>query len=272
MYHGKSDILILLSISISICAIGTMTNMASLIYFIKKGEKSLGDKLLLTLNRVDLLLCITAAIVSSSMLLAPLYLTDLLVAYLCVVDGTSYATCLLSVTRAIGIASPFYKIRGKLLIAVGGTFFVVMELAASLVPNFCSHYDYVVKDIATARIAITLAIILAVLCATAVSVYKLTKKDITQEETEGTARSNKKATWTVVILSTLFIVFNSINIGTTAHLFIHGIYGMDYKSPWFRFGTLIAIPLNSAINPIVYIVRKSDMRAFFIQKLCCRPQ
>ena len=271
MYHENSDMLkLLVSISVSICAIGTVTNMASLIYFIKKGDKSLGDKLLLTLNCEDLLLCIAAAALSSSMLFAP-DLPALLILYFCVVDGTSYTTCLLSVTRAIGIASPFYKIRGKLLVALGVTLFIVMELVAIFVPSWGLRSD-TYHFIAIIRIAITLAIILVVLCATFVTVYKLMKKNTVQEGTEETARNNKKATWTVVILSTLFIIFNSIYIGTTAHLFIHGIYGMDY---WFRSGSLIAIPLNSAINPIVYISRRSDMRASFkpiIQKLCCRPQ
>ena len=268
MYYEENEILILLSISISICAIGTMTNVASLIYFIKKGKRSLGDKLITVLNCVDLFLCITAAALSFSMLFTPWYMPILLVAYFCVVDGTSYTTCLLSVTRAIGIASPFYKIRGKLLVALGVTLFIVMELVASLAPLFASDFY---NDMAKGRIAITLLIMLIVLCATVVTVYKLTRNDIS-EGTEGAARNNKKATWTVVILSTLFIVFNSIYIGTTAHLFINYVY---YVSPWYRFGTLVAIPLNSAINPIVYIVRRSDMRAFFkpmIQKLCCRPQ
>ena len=267
MYYEENEILTLLSISISICAIGTMTNVASLIYFIKKGKRSLGDKLITVLNCVDLFLCLTAAALSSSMLFAPWYMTVLLIAYFCVVDGTSYTTCLLSVTRAIGIASPFYKIRGKLLVALGVPLFIVMELVASLTPLFRGSDFY--DDMAKGRVAITLLIMLIVLCATVVTICKLTKKNTVQEETEGTARNNKKATWTVVILSTLFIVFNSIYIGTTAHLYVNYVYTV---SPWFRSGTLIAIPLNSAINPIVYIVRRSDMRDFFkpiIQKLCC---
>ena len=145
-----------------------------------------------------------------------------------------------------------------------------MELAASIVPLF-DIFD-VLDRMAKGRVAITLLLILVVLCATVVSVCKLMKKNTVQEGTEGAARNNKKATWTVVILSTLFIVFNSIYIGTTAYLFINGV---ENVSPWFRSGSLIAIPLNSAINPTVYIVRRSDMRDFFkpiIQKLCCRPQ
>ena len=272
MHHEQSDELILLSISISICGFGVLTNTASLIYFFKKGKKSLGDKIITLLNSVDLLLCISAALLSSSLLSAYLkwlfYIFQL--AYLCVVDGTSYTTCLLSVTRAIGIASPFYKIRGKLLIAVGVTLFVVMELAASIVPVYTGAIQN--DTAAKGRIVITVILMLVVFCATVVSVYKLMKKNTVQEGREGAARNNKKASWTVVILSTLFIVFNSIYIGTTAYILSAGAIGVYVVSIWFRSGTLIAIPLNSAINPIVYIVRRSDMRDFFklmIQKLCC---
>ena len=46
---------------------GTLANSASLAYFIKKEEKGIGDKLLMLLNSIDLLLCITATTLNSAL-------------------------------------------------------------------------------------------------------------------------------------------------------------------------------------------------------------
>ena len=111
--------------------------------------------------------------------------------------------------------------------------------------------------------------------ATVVAVYKLTRKDL-QGAAERVDRNNRKATWTVVILSTLFFVFNCILLGVTATVLNFLRYTLRYVGKlqlFFSltfFGVFFAIPLNSTINPIVYLVRKSDMRRFFkqhVQKL-----
>ena len=48
------------AVSVVLGVTGTLANAASLTYFIKKEEKGIGDKLLMLLNSIDLLLCITA--------------------------------------------------------------------------------------------------------------------------------------------------------------------------------------------------------------------
>ena len=48
------------------------------------------------------------------------------VLYILLIDGTAFVTCLLSVTRAIGIVFPFYHIRGKLLVILGIVVFAMM--------------------------------------------------------------------------------------------------------------------------------------------------
>ena len=264
-----------------ISIVGTLANSTSLIYFLKKGERKIGDKLLMLLNCIDLALCTLAAslaiylstIMSEGEAVDSKYFAIVLYLYLHLVDGTAYTTCLLSVTRAISITFPFYKIRGKPLVIVGIAVYVIMQLTSALVPTFINgkRVDFNNSNFGTSltkvRFLKTLLSMLVVFCATFVSVYKLTRKDI-PEGTEGAARNNKKATWTVVILSTLFIVFNVAFLAATADVYKDPLAAAEEKSPLLLsayVGMFMAIPLNSAINPTVYLVRIEEMRQFFLQ-------
>ena len=251
---------------------GTLANAASLTYFIKKEEKGIGDKLLMLLNSIDLLLCITATTVtcfiSTFFILEDvgepsIYVTILLFAiYILLMDGTAFVTCLLSVTRGIGIAFPFYQIKGKLLVKVGIVVFIMMELSGILITP-----TGFINRILISRTVMGSLVILVVVSATVVSVYKLTREDL-QGAAGRVDTNNRKATWTVVILSTLFFVFNSILLGATVVLFDYiAVAKIEFAISFAYFGFLLAIPFNSAVNPIVYLVRRSDMRQFFSERL-----
>ena len=249
------------AVSVVLGVTGTLANTASLTYFIKKEEKGLGDKLLMLLNSIDLPLCITATTLTCLLLIY----NDgqnvlLLTIYILLVDGTAFVTCLLSVTRGIGIAFPFYQIKGKLLVKVGIVVFIMMELSGIIT-------SFVIDDfhgILISRTVMGSLMILVVVSATVVAVYKLTREDL-QGAAGRVDTNNRKATWTVVILSTLFFVFNSILLGAT--VVAMNIYASKVSFAYFNFGLLLAIPFNSAVNPIVYLVRKSDMRQFFSERL-----
>ena len=53
--------LVMPAASAVISIVGTLANSTSLIYFLKKGERKIGDKLLMLLNCMDLALCASAA-------------------------------------------------------------------------------------------------------------------------------------------------------------------------------------------------------------------
>ena len=195
--------------------------------------------------------------------------------YIILIDGTAYATCLLSVTRAIGIAFPFYQIKGRVLVKVGIIVFVIIQLIgiATLIASISSGSTETVLILMfflMTRVATTSLIILVVVSATAVAVYKLTRKDILGSA-ESVDRGNIKATWTVVILSTLFFVFNSILLGVmvNGYRYLNDL-SETYPYSLTFFGVFFAIPLNSTLNPIVYLTRRSDMRHFFKQR-CPKP-
>ena len=248
-----------------------MTNSASMFYFVKKQDKTLDDRLLMLLNSMDLLLCIFASTLSL-LLQQDVNTFVALIFYISMIDGTAYATCLLSVTRTIRIASPFYQVKGKLLVITGIIVFIVME-AASAAMVLIAPLRYVywgIMNYLLARIVTTSLLILVVVSATVVAVYKLTRENLRGGEGRVSRnnrinRNTRKVTWTVVILSTLFFFFNSIFLGITAFVVLFQSKG-DVSVDMALFGgAFIAIPLNSAINPIVYMVRKSDMRQFFRQ-------
>ena len=298
------------AVSVVLGITGTLANAASLTYFIKKQEKGIGDKLLMLLNSIDLLLCITATTVTCFMLtlilkdvdqpdiyyndnnleymsIAESYTLYLLCGiYILLLDGTAFVTCLLSVTRGICIAFPFYQIKGKLLVKVGIVVFVMMVLSGIGSINS-------INRVMISRIVISSLMILVVVSATVVAVYKLTREDL-QGAAGMMVTNNRKATWTVVILSTLFFVFNSILLGATVVLFDYFtalimlldtmgntqnytehdiehytavIAKSEFTIVFAYFGLFLAIPFNSAMNPIVYLVRKSDMRQFFSERL-----
>ena len=262
--------------STTLCVVGTFANITSLVYFIKKKEKTTGDKLLMLLNTVDLLLCFIATVETACIsylaggyddakyFYLPIILISVL--YLLLIDGTAYVTCLLSVTRAIGIVHPFYRLRGKLFVVLGIIVFIVIEfvqlvlLLAGLIIHTAFYLTY-------GRLLISLLVMLIVLCATILAVYKLTKADL-QGATENVSRNNRKATWTVVILSVLFLVFNSIVFGVTLYFFAIRLSVVNEARVYslMFYGLFLAIPLNSSINPIVYLTRRSDMRHYLKQR------
>ena len=263
------------AVSATLCVIGTFANLTSLVYFIKKKDKTIGDKLLMLLNSVDFLLCICATLLSAFLSYVEGHentaLEDLryvmiviTILYFLLIDGTAYVTCLLSVTRAIGIVSPFYQIRGKLLIILGITVFVVIEvlqLVLLIIAIATSDEPW----LAYIRPLISLLVMLTVLCATILAVYKLTRSDL-QGATENVSRNNRKATWTVVILSALFLVLNLIWLWADCLLLFKSPTSTGTETITFAaFARSLAIPINSSINPIVYLTRMSDMRQFFVQ-------
>ena len=206
----------------------------------------------------------------------------LFVLYVGLIDGTAYATCLLSVTRAICIAFPFYQIKGKFLVIAGITVFITVELAGptvSIIRALLAAPDYsplglMITDYLMTRIVTTSLMILVVVSATLVAVYKLTRKDL-QGAAGRVNSNNRKASWTVVILSTLFFAFNFVLLVVTGYA-RHVFNSPDKSHPSGRdmvrlyflafCGMFVLIPLNSTLNPAVYLARKSDMQLFFKQK------
>ena len=124
-----------------ISSCGTCSNALSLFYFIKKEEKSLGNKLLMLLNCLDLFFCFNTTVRmvlfwnanGSSFEKFASAMTQILLV------STAFATCLLSVTRSISLCFPFYRVNGKAIISA--TVIFISYLAITQVLYYTIYID-----------------------------------------------------------------------------------------------------------------------------------
>jgi hypothetical protein len=204
------------------------------------------------------------------------------------IEGTAFATCLLSATRTISLFFPFYQINRK-AVAIATLIFLVQEVLRCLIfkiyfnninPSETFRSPVFGKNLMTIMI---LTVVLLTMLSSILSSWKLLKKrqkfDKATVDHRGQAQqtnNNQKATVTIVIVSFLFCFFNTV--------FCISLYFGFFEFPpetsfselvvlaLRGFALLLAIPFNSAVNPIVYFVRKKDMRAFIkelIPKTAC---
>ena len=74
-----------------------------------------------------------------------------------------------------------------------------------------------------------------------------------------------QATVTVAILSASFCLLNTFYILSAAiHLFLRVSLSENFV---LKFGIFYAVPLNSALNPLIYFFRKREMREYLLDLL-----
>ena len=115
---------IIIYISASICVIGIVSNLISLTFFFLNWKNKLGEKLLVQLNLLDLMVCLTGAIlfalntVESSY---PVVFKMFSAAYFTFLESTAFLTTLLTVVRTLATYLPFHdpsvRLIGKLILA-----------------------------------------------------------------------------------------------------------------------------------------------------------
>ena len=246
-----------------ISIVGVVVNCLSLSYFIRKQNKGLGDRLLMLLNVCDLLVCVMYMPNALSV-----YFDDLITYIICsgtfdlFFNCTVFATCLISVTRAIKVVRPFFSIRGS-WVAASFFLFCLCETAIQISYAYCLNYEYIAIYIfpMTFSSMITLNVI-TVFISTMITAYRLMKTKI-----QGTiSESNRHATVTILILSTTFCLFNLsvILYLVLSSLVYFGIIDLDETIMNLLnlsyFTRLVMICANSAVNPIIYLTRKEEMR------------
>ena len=255
---------------ISVC--GTFANSLSLSYFIKKDNESLGSRLLMLLNSLDLLVCVIATVtILSFYVITNININrDVLHSlYQITVESTGFATCVLSVTRTIYLCFPFYKINGKAIVVATASFIVylvireVIALTVSVTGELFWYLDVYTYLIIT---SFTL-IIIVVVGSNIISAMKLLKNNEDELGARRITELNRKMTVTVLILSVLFCSLNLVYL--VLQVVVHVLFYLTLRRDipanfWtvFEFAYLIAIPLNSALNPIVYFTRKRGMRVY----------
>ena len=195
------------------------------------------------------------------------------------VECTALSTCLLGVLRLIAIRFPYYQVRKKVLVSVSITFILLEVLREVLRIYFFfldrSNLAFYLKFHNAAMISVlTLAVVI-----NSISSILLTWHLLTSSKRSGsgirnnslnqkfTSRSSRRGTVTIIILSTSFLFCNSL-YGINLFIIIFKRPGQQTTKPsttMMLLGMILLwwfIPLNSALNSLVYFLRRKKMRNF----------
>lgn len=265
-------------ITIPLSLLGTLFNSISFSYFIKRRSKRLGNRLLMFLNFTDMIVTVSGTITASlyyylethdegqSKIVEKVY-EALTVIFASALLGTAFATCLVSVTRALAMTFPFYRIK-KRYIFVSAILFITLNTVRQIVFVASGHVPEVRairKCVGLIGVILLLVIIIVVLISNIVSVCKLQQSRDCKDTRSKVKRENQKqATITVTLLSVIFCVLNSLYI--TGYI-VNATSGSDKDTLFYIYTVWVFIPFNSVLNPIVYISRKRGMRDFLTEKI-----
>ena len=273
------DLDIMIGISTSICVIGTVSNVMSLSYFLVNWSNKLGEKLLVLLNILDLLVCFTGTfyIAFWKFLEAHFIVETLfLMTYLMFLECTGFVTTLLTVVRTLASYFPFYEPKNKCITISFVTFFLYTAIKGYRLvyyPNVIiregPEREKMIKLYDSMLLASLLLSISVVFTANLLTVWKLLSSgnEVAACAVEpSSTQVNRHATITILILSTLFCFFNLLYSVVVCNV----ILGNETISPLFRnIVASAAVPMNSAVNPFVYFCRKKEMRRFLSTIICC---
>ena len=262
-------------------AVGMAENCLSLSYFIRERNRGhnqgLGNKLMILLNFSDLMVCCTALTTSLLYMVKDgkvgyiLYLVSSFI-YMVSFDCTGFSTCLLSVTRTIKVCQPFFIIRGNWVAAS-----FIIYFFCSVSREFVCYYLFFIEPSANHSTVMnyyplifslgTIVSVTAVSFSTILTIYWLRQEEAIRE---GSRESSKYATKTVLILSTVFCSMNFVFItaGLLSFCVKVNLLKISKSVIWYvrQIGGALPIVLNSAANPLVYIVRKEEMRKFVLEE------
>ena len=247
---------------------GCTANCLTLTYYLLHEREGLTKRLFILLNMWDFVSCLTytVRVWVGDEELKPLFLS--------VVYNTCFITILLSVTRAIMITIPFYLIKGKYVgVSLAAVF--LYSMTVKLILSYEGEVLYTgnrkldgwqVANICEGTFW-TITFLITVLISNILSITKLLWPG-TVPLTSG----NVNAAKTVIIISTILVLSNGIfllyiarnikyiiNDGSRVKL----IKGYDIKrgAKYFQLLTI----LTSVCNPIVYFIRKKELRIWVFQ-------
>ena len=268
---------ILTVFSILIAIFGTLSNSLSLSYFIKiirsnrqrRNTDAPTTKLFAALNVVDLLVSLTAssAVISNIDFVTLYYvLTETLRASVFI---TGLLTCLLAVIRTINLVFPLH--------VINWTAVKVIPVICSVVVVTCEifHIAGNWSNFAAARkitVAFKIPRIFGFLVQASVfltvvltNITSLCTLNFSQSSHTETRNIKRRATITVSIISAIYCVCNigfMVFFGIYTFSEPNSLITMAVPTEVRYISNYILLSLNSACNPVVYLIRKEDMRSY----------
>ena len=248
--------------------LGTVANSLSLTYFIKtrRNRQITISRLFILLNTFDLMVCISG----TAELLSNLWKSEsssfasrvLLGILLTSVQLTWFCTCLLAITRAINITLPLHFHINWKIVNVATAIYGLIALSSGVLQvldHFPEHFSNAVEDKVEVVEFILLAVMyFLILVSNIVCVVMIYAHAHRAENSPWEPK--REATVTVLILSVCFLLLN------TGFMVRYGMDALQTKSNFlhFPFSFLIfdrvLLLLNSAVNPVVYFFRNTELR------------
>ena len=258
-------------ISFVICISGIFCNIISLIYFVKRESVGLINRLFILLNSFDLAVCLSGTLTmictTGDLHSNPPYLIFKTL-FSGSIQGTGLATVLISVCRAIMICRPFdHNIRGCRMSVVTIMMYVVgfgVEISDAVVNETCTSETFdKFRDYKRSYYIICLLVTVPIILTANILTMTVLKK--TRKESDNDFMSIRP-TVTILILSTIFC-FISVLVLVHLVLLVARVKDDNFTIFFFFYG----VPLNSALNPLVYITRNKEMQLFIRSLFCsCR--
>ena len=252
-------------ISITVSLFGASANSLSFSFFLFQSRKGLTNKLFTLLSFWDFIACSRFPI---------LFWIDpqnrLNLAYKAVTYNTLLVTVVIAVTRAIKISAPLYRIKGKIIWLVISLFLVYNATVKVLLNHQGTVYDsdetiltnWQIVNICEATIWMMI-LMMAIMISNVICVIKLLRPGLLP-----LSATNAEAAKTVLILSVLFIFCNGMMVLTCARNVKYVATGSQEQlfKGWIKkdgfFAFQLLIVLNSVFNPIVYFIRKPNIRSW----------
>lgn len=194
----------------------------------------------------------------------------LLGVYVVAGESTAFATCLLSVVRCFCLCYPFNKVKIQSLVLPTACFlfYVISRETAFIAVIWTCQSDAEFVKFELIRYYLTVISISCVIVLVIVSNVISIKKVISAQGSVDLIQESRRAAVTVLIVSVNFCIY-------TASFIVLFCLFWDTPSPevgsqrdileFFTYRVLI--PMNSATNPLIYLVRKLAMRQFVMTGL-----
>ena len=236
------------------------------------------------LNSLDLVFCLSSTLVLTT---GALYASNnrfLVISfsvfnflYCVLLEGTAFVTCTLTITRTISVWFPFYMIKKRTICCMLVGYFVYLVGRGGLY-LYVYHSDNHPAFTQVAEMYDALGLISVttmVICVTVATIASIIKLSKTSRKDLGWHRitsMKREATKTVMILSGFFLVFNIMFVVMLSLQVAGCDPGNGCMSRMVYELCMQGIPLNSAINPLVYFSRNEQMFQYLkdvVKKIFC---
>jgi hypothetical protein len=184
-------------------------------------------------------------------------------------DCTGFLTCLISLTRTVKVCNPFFPMKG-VWAAVSFLLFFLYSLTRESALYFLvfqkpvENVEKIVKYYPALYALVTLFNMITVVLSSIVTAYWLLYKTRYKRKI---SKNNRHATITVLILSAVFFMMNTIFVSAAIISFGFGIKVIKFSKSLHAFIEIVfslSQCLNSTANPMIYLTRKKEMRKFVV--------